>query len=59
MQASVCVRAHLCVFVVFEKKNAPGVLLSCMEIRKSTTEKQVIEAMGEEVGDATEETEGG
>lgn len=30
-----------------------------MEIRKSTTDKQVIEEMGEEVGDAREETEDG
>lgn len=30
-----------------------------MEIRKSTTEKQVIEEMGEEGGDVREETEGG
>lgn len=35
------------------------VLLSCMEIRKSTTEKQVMEEMGEEVGDVREETEDG
>lgn len=34
-------------------------LLSCMEIRRSTTERQVIEEMGEEVGDARQETEDG
>lgn len=34
-------------------------LLSCMEIRRSTTEEQVIEEMGEEVGDARQETEDG
>lgn len=34
-------------------------LLSCMEIRRSTTEKQVIEETGEEVGDARQETEDG
>lgn len=34
-------------------------LLSCMEIRRSTTEKQVIEEMGEEAGDARQETEDG
>lgn len=30
-----------------------------MEIRKSTTEKQVIEELGEDVGDVREETEDG
>lgn len=53
-----CTHTRKCVFLVFEEY-APAMLLSRMEIRRSTTEKQVIEEMGEEVGDARQETEDG
>lgn len=51
----VCTCTPLCVHGI--RKYALVVLLSCMEIRKSTTEKQVMEEMGEEVEDVREETE--